>query len=289
MKIAVLGADGQLGTDLVAAIRRDRQPCVPLTLDDVDITDAPRVEAALTAIRPDAVVNCAALHDVARCEADQPLADAVNRDAVGALARISRTLGAKFLTLSSDYVFDGTKREGYTEQDEPNPINYYGVSKLAGERLALASHPRAFVVRTQSLYGVAGPKGKGTNFVDLVLKLAKERDELKIDQCRMAPTGTAPLAENLLRLLGSEHFGLFHMSCQGATTWYELARRIVELIGAKVRVTPVGNDYFPKSFRRPENTYLINQHLGEVGLDLMPTWEESLRQYLALKGIAVRQ
>jgi dTDP-4-dehydrorhamnose reductase len=289
MKIVVFGADGQLGTDLTATIKRAGQQCFPLTLEDADITDSPRVEALLKEAKPDVVVNCAALHDVAKCEENHPLADAVNRDAVGELARISAALGAKFLTISSDYVFDGTKIEGYTEDDEPNPINYYGVSKLAGERLALANNSRAFVLRVQSLYGIAGPKGKGINFVDLVLKLSKERDELKIDQCRMAPTGTAPLAENILKLIASECFGLFHMSCQGATTWYEFARKIVEIVGAKVKVTPVANDFFPKNFRRPENTYLINKRLGEVGLDIMPSWEDSVRQYLLLKGIAIQK
>ncbi len=286
MKIVVLGSDGQLGTDLVATIKRSDQQCVPLTLADADITDSPRVEALLRDAKPDAVVNCAALHDVAKCEEDQALANAVNRDAVGSLSRICAGLGAKFLTISSDYVFDGAKVEGYTEDDEPHPINYYGVSKLAGERLALDNNPRAFVLRVQSLYGIAGPKGKGINFVDLVLKLSKERDEMKVDQCRMAPTGTLPLAENIIKLLGSEHYGLYHMSCQGATTWYEFACKIVEIIGARLKVTPVANDFFPKSFRRPENTYLVNQRLAAVGLDIMPSWEDSVRQYLNLKDTA---
>ena len=285
MKIAVFGSDGQLGTDLVAVIRQNGQECVALTIEDVDITDTPRVENLLNKLRPHAVVNCAAFHDVGKCEENSALADAVNRDAVGMLSRLCATMGAKFLTISSDYVFDGTKVEGYTEKDAPNPINHYGVSKLAGERLALDGNPKTFVVRTQSLYGVTQLRGKGMNFVDLMLKLCKERDELKVDQCRMAPTGTAGLAENIYKLLASDHYGLYHMSCQGATTWYQFACKIMELIGAKVRVTPVANDFFPRNFRRPENSYLINQHLQEVGLDFMPSWEESLRHYLKAKGV----
>lgn len=285
MKIVVLGADGQLGTDVVASIQRHGHECVPLTLEDIDITDVSRAETVLRGARPDAVINCAALHDVAKCEENPRLADEVNRDAVGTLSRICDELKSKFLTISSDYVFDGTKVSGYTEDDEAHPINHYGVSKLAGERLAVANNPRTFVLRVQSLYGIAGPKGKGINFVDLVLKLSKERDELKVDQCRMAPTGTAPLAENIVTLLGSDNYGLYHMSCQGATTWYEFACRIVQLIGSNVKVTPVPNDFFPKSFRRPENTYLINKRLGEIGLDIMPSWDESLRQYLDTKGV----
>jgi dTDP-4-dehydrorhamnose reductase len=287
MKIVVFGSDGQLGTDFVATVKQGGEDCVPLTMEDVDLRDEPRVEDRLRKVRPHAVVNCAAFHDVGQCEEKPDLADAINRDAVGTLSRLCSEIDAKFLTISTDYVFDGTKIEGYTEADSPNPINRYGVSKLAGERLALTNNPKTFVARTQSLYGVSQLRGKKTNFVDLVLKLSKERDELKVDQCRMAPTGTACLAENLYRLLCSDRYGLYHMSCQGATTWYEFACKIVEMIGARVRVTPVANDFFPKNFRRPDNTYLINQHLAKIGLDFMPTWEDSLRQYLTARGVLV--
>jgi dTDP-4-dehydrorhamnose reductase len=285
MKIAVFGSDGQLGTDVVSVLQRCNEDYTALTLDDADITDANRVTELLTTLKPEAVINCAAFHDVAKCQEDPDLANAVNRDAVGTLSQVCSDIGAKFMTISSDYVFDGTKVEGYAESDEPNPVNLYGVGKLAGERLALQNNRKSFVVRTQSLYGLAKLKGKGINFVDLVLKLSKERDELKVDQCRMAPTGTAFLAENLYRLVLSDNYGLFHMSCQGATTWFEFACKIVEIIGAKVKVTPVPNDFFPRNFKRPENTYLINQHLANVGLDLMPSWEDSVRQYLTAKGV----
>ena len=174
------------------------------------------------------------------------------------------------MTVSTDYVFDGTKAGGYTEEDAPHPLNRYGESKLTGEQLALAAHPQTFVVRTQSLFGVAGPSGKGLNFVDLMIKLAEERDEIKVDQFRMAPTGTASLAENMTSLLLTDDFGLYHMSCQGETSWYEFARAILERIGSQTRVTPVSNDHYPTPFTRPENTYLINAKLQARALDQMP-------------------
>ena len=286
MKVVVFGPAGQLGTDVVRLLRERGEDVVPAPRARADLTDPAAVRALLEAERPDAVVNCAAYHDVAGCEANPEVAFAVNATAVAELARECAAVGAKLMTVSTDYVFDGTRAGGYTEEDEPNPLNRYGESKLAGERLALAAHPATFVVRTQSLFGLAGPSGKGLNFVDLMVKLSGERDELMVDQFRMAPTGTAPLAENMHALLPTDAFGVYHMSCQGETTWYEFARAILERIGSKARVTPVPNDHYPTTFTRPESTYLINARLQALGLDRMPTWEQALADYLTAKGVA---
>lgn len=287
MKVLVIGAAGQLGTDVIKVIARHGEEGVPATRQTADITDESSVAALITAQRPDVVVNCAAYHDVAGCEENPELATAINTVAVGSIARMCRELGAKFMTVSTDYVFDGMKSEGYSEDDEARPLNHYGRTKLAGERRALEANPRTFVVRTQSLFGVTGPRGKGLNFVDLMIKLSKERDELKVDQCRMAPTWTGCLAENMYALLLTENFGLFHMSCDGATTWYEFARRILELTGSSVKVTAVPNDFFPRTFERPENTYLLNARLRSLGLDRMPHWDLALKEYLNAKGHTV--
>jgi dTDP-4-dehydrorhamnose reductase len=285
VKVLVFGPAGQLGTDVVRVLREHGEDVVPATRARADLTDRAAVSALLAAERPDAVVNCAAYHDVAGCEADPELAFAVNASAVEHLARECAAAGAKLMTVSSDYVFDGRKEGGYTEEDAPNPLNRYGESKLAGERLALAANPATFVVRTQSLFGLAGPSGKGLNFVDLMTKLSAERDELLVDQFRMAPTGTAPLAENMYALLPTDAFGVYHVSCQGETTWYEFARAILERIGSKARVTAVPNDHYPTTFTRPESTYLVNARLQALGLDLMPHWEQALEDYLAVKGV----
>jgi len=286
VKVVVFGPAGQLGTDVVRLLRERGEDVVPAPRARADLTDPAAVRALLEAERPDAVVNCAAYHDVAGCEANPEVAFAVNATAVAELARECAAVGAKLMTVSTDYVFDGTRAGGYTEEDEPNPLNRYGESKLAGERLALAAHPATFVVRTQSLFGLAGPSGKGLNFVDLMVKLSGERDELMVDQFRMAPTGTAPLAENMHALLPTDAFGVYHMSCQGETTWYEFARAILERIGSKARVTPVPNDHYPTTFTRPESTYLVNARLQALGLDRMPTWEQALADYLTAKGVA---
>jgi dTDP-4-dehydrorhamnose reductase len=287
VKVLVFGSTGQLGTDVVRVFAEHGEAVLAVTRELADLTDRAGVQALLARERPDAVVNCAAFHDPAGCEENPELAFAVNATGVETLAQECAEIPAKLMTVSTDYVFDGTQVGGYREVDTPNPLNRYGESKLAGEQLAQAAHAQTFVVRTQSLFGLTGPRGKGSNFVDLMIRLAGERDELKVDGFRMAPTATVPLAENMHALLLTNEFGLYHMSCQGETTWYEFARTILERIGSTTRVIPVSNDFYPTPFRRPENTYLVNAALQARGLDHMPHWGEALAEYLKAKGVPV--
>lgn len=280
MKVVVTGSSGQLGTDVVKALVEAGDECLAATRSDADLRDHEALRRFVLDQRPDVLVNCAALHDVAACEADPGLAIAVNAEAVETLAAATRDVGAAFMTVSTDYVFDGVKEGGYTEDDAPSPLNQYGASKLEGEERALSTNERSFVVRTQSLFGHTQPAGKGPNFVELMLKLAAERSELEVDQFRMGPTSTAELASNMSRLLRSGRYGLYHMSCEGEASWYEFAVKILELSGSATKVTPVGNDHYATPFVRPERTYLVNQRLRVAGLDQMPGWEQALADYL---------
>jgi dTDP-4-dehydrorhamnose reductase len=287
VKVLVFGSTGQLGTDVVRVFMARGEDVLPVTRDVADLTDRSAIQALLARERPDAVVNCAAFHDPAGCEEHPDLAFTVNAGGVEILAQSCAEIPAKLMTVSTDYVFDGTKTGGYSEADTPNPLNRYGESKLAGEQLAQAAHSQTFVVRTQSLFGLTGPRGKGSNFVDLMMRLAEERDEIKVDGYRMAPTGTVPLAENMHSLLLTDEFGLYHMSCDGETSWYEFARVILQRLGSTTKVTPVPNDFYPTPFRRPESTYLINAALQARQLDQMPKWDEALSEYLKAKGVPV--
>lgn len=283
MAVLVTGSRGQLGTDVLKALERAGESSVAVTRADADLADPEAVRALVHRHAPTAVVNCAAFHDVGGCELDPDLAYAINATAVEALASACRDVDAALMTVSTDYVFDGARPGGYTERDAPNPLNVYGASKLEGEERARAGHRKVFVVRTQSLYGTTPPSGKGRNFVELVLELAREREELKVDQFRMAPTSTATLAANMIDLLGTEHYGLYHMSCQGETTWHAFARSIVDLAELDVRVVPVSNDFYPTPFVRPEATYLLNDALQDIELDRMPAWEDALVSYLTAR------
>lgn len=283
-KTVVIGANGQLGSDVVKVLKKKNFEVFPATRNDVDITISDQIERLFERVKPDAVINCAAFHDVPKCEEDPAIAMKVNAEAVESLAKICHKNHLKLLTISSDYVFDGTKEEGYSEEDNPNPLMWYGKSKLAGERAALENHPQTFVVRVQSLYGENRPRGKNLHFVDLMLKLADERPELKVDQCQMGPTWTYPLANNLIALLETDHYGICHMSSIGKTTWYAFAREIMKLANKDVNVIPVANDFFPKNFERPEKTYLLKNKLDKIGLNFMPTWQDSLKGYLSKRG-----
>lgn len=285
MKILVIGSDGQLGQDIINVLKENNEDFYAATKEDADVTKPEEVNKLFDKVKPSIIINCAAFHDVNECEANPALAMEVNAIAVANLAKKSKEIGAKFITISTDYVFDGKKVKGYTEEDKPFPLMWYGRSKLAGEWLAIANNDHTFVVRTQSLYGLNPPKGKATNFIDLMIKLSKERDELKVDQYLMSPTWAYPLAKNIYNLSKTEHYGLYHISCQGAVTWYEVAKKIMELTKNPVKVTAVGNDFFPKKFNRPNNTYLINKKLKKLKLDTMPTWEEALSEYLKQKGL----
>ncbi len=284
MKVLVIGSNGQLGADVVRVLIENKIDYFPATRKDVDITNPQAIRHLIDQQQPTVVINCAAFHDLSLCEQSPDIAMRVNRDAVRSLAEVCKQNSIKLMHISTDYVFDGSKEEGYTELDTPKPINIYGKSKLAGERAATEAHASTFIVRVQSLYGQTMPSGKQHNFVNLMLKLGSERDELKVDQCLMAPTWTYPLAKNLLELLKTDKYGTYHMSCKGRTSWYEFAKEIMTLSNTPTPVIPVSNDFFPRDFNRPENTYLIKGNLEEIGLNLMPSWKEALEGYLILKS-----
>lgn len=281
MTILILGSNGMLGSDLVKVLKERGIKHIAATRKDAEITNPQEVSALLDRVKPVSVINCTAMHDVPLCEKEPLIAMEVNCDAVFHLAKECARRDIKLVTISTDYVFDGRKPGGYTEEDAPNPLMWYGRSKLAGEWAALAANPKTFVVRSQSLYGREKPTGKSLHFVDMIQKFASERDEVKVDQFIMSPTWTLPLAKGIIDLLETDHYGLYHMSCHEAVSWYDFAKEIVRIKGLKAKVKPVANDFFPKNFARPENSYLINQKLSKLGMDKMPTWKQALQEYLS--------
>lgn len=289
MKFLIIGSDGQLGQDIIKVLKENNEEYFAATLEDADITKEEEITSLLKKENPNIVINCAAYHDCNKCEENPNIAMEVNAIAVANLAKKCKDMSAKFMTVSTDYVFGGKKEKGYAEHNTPKPLSQYGKSKLAGELMAQAYNKKTFIVRTQSLYGLAGPKEKGLNFVDLMLKLSKERDELKVDQCVMAPTWTYALANNMYKLAKTEYYGLYHISCNGATTWYKFTKKIMELTNNPIKVTPVANDFFPREFERPDKSYLINKNLKKINLDLMPKTKEALKNYLKLKETKQRE
>ena len=294
-RVAILGATGQLGSDLVRAAAARNIDAVPLGHEDVEVTDAGSLKRAFDRVRPGVVINAAAFHQVDRCEEDPHEAYRVN--AVGALlvARAARDVGARCVFVSTDYVFDGAKPPtanghlttdtAYTEADPVHPLNVYGLSKAAGEQLVAQANEDHLVVRVSSLFGVAGARGKGGNFIEAILKKAREGGPLKVvsDQW-MTPTYTADAADTMLKLALSDAVGTVHVTNDGGCTWHALAEAAVALAALDVPVEPVPAATYPSKARRPRNSALDTARLSSLlGAPLRP-WREALQAYLRAKG-----
>ncbi len=280
MKILITGSRGLLGYEvgIVCEGQGDtvfRTDIVPPSLQ-LDITDASAIRGMLSTMKPDWVINCAAYTDVDGCETNEELAYQLNAKAPGNLARACEEVGAKFLHISTDYVFDGSKEVPYTENDETNPTSVYGKSKRAGEIAVLESIEHYSIVRTQWLFG---PQGK--NFVSTILKIAKDRDKITVvnDQWG-SPTYSKDLAKALRLLIDSNAQGVYHVCNRGKATWYDLARKAVELVGLQTEVIPVPTSEYPRPAKRPLNSVLSTRRFTETTGKLMPAWQISLDKYI---------
>lgn len=279
MKIALLGANGQLGQDLQQALRA-HDVCA-LTRHHFDVTDHARTRAALMELKPEVVLNTTAYHRVDDCETNADIAYSVNTLAVLNLIRAANDLGALLVHISTDYVFDGKTTQPYTESNEPFPLSVYGNSKLAGELLVQTTAKKYVLLRSGGLYGVAGSHGKGGNFVQTMLAKAKARESIRVvnDQT-VTPTYTVDLAIQIAAVLDAGGVGLFHMTNEGSCTWYEFARAIFELSGIEADLSPTTSDIYKAPAIRPRYSVLENERLKTLGLNQMRHWRDALAAYL---------
>jgi dTDP-4-dehydrorhamnose reductase len=284
MKVAVFGANGQLGADVVVAFRRAGDEVIPLDHKDVEISDEASVVSAISSASPELVVNTTAMHNVEKCEADPASAFAVNVLGTMFLARACEARGSALVHVSTDYVFGGEKRTPYLETDLPKPLNTYGISKLAGEHYALCENRRSFVVRTSALYGSHPCRAKGgDNFVRLMIRLGGERGKVKVvDDEFVSPTYTVDLANQIVRLARSGEFGVYHATSAGQCTWHEFASAIFAEAGMDVVTDVATAADFPAKVRRPGYSVLDNRALRDRGLDVMPSWQDALKRYILL-------
>jgi dTDP-4-dehydrorhamnose reductase len=281
MKVLLIGANGQLGSDLVRALTD--VDLIPLTHRDVDICEHVGLRETLRRLAPDVVLNTAAYHKVDECETNVELTFAVNVYGVRNLALACKEQGCALLHMSTDYVFgaDSGRRTPYVETDVPGPINSYGIAKLAAEYFVRYILDRYWIVRSQWLYGVAGASGKGGNFVELMLRLAREGRDIKVvDDQVGSPTYTVDLAGKLAQLIKTQHYGLYHITNAGACTWYQFARKIWELSGLSPKAEPTTTEAFGAVATRPAYSVLDNAALRAAGLQEMRPWEEALAAYL---------
>jgi dTDP-4-dehydrorhamnose reductase len=286
MKTAVIGADGQLGSDLVRCLEGRGEPFFPLTYPDFDLNRPEAVRRKLQGlVGCEAVINTAAFNRVDDSEDKPREAFRLNTFAVRELASICAELDLILVHFSTDYVFDGRKGAPYTEEDPPAPLNTYGVSKLAGEFFARAFLDRSLIIRTSGLFGKAGCWGKGYNFVDAMIRMETSGAPIRVikDQT-ISPTHSLELAERTLDLLDRRVSGVFHLTNEGRCSWAEFARRIFLLKGSRTEVIPVTSEEFGAKARRPLYSVLENAGAKALGIPLMSHWEEALETYMKIKG-----
>jgi dTDP-4-dehydrorhamnose reductase len=282
MRIAILGANGQLGSDLRKVL--DGWDVTAFTRDDFDVTDFARTRAALTKAQPHAIVNTTAYHRVDDCETEAETAYAVNALAVLNLIRVANDIGARLVHFSTDYVFDGGSKAPYTEESAPLPLSVYGNSKLAGEYLVRTIAKRYLLIRTGGLYGIAGSRGKGGNFVETMLAKARAGDRIQVvDDQVVTPTYTGDLASQIAVMLDKDLSGLYHVTHEGSCSWFEFAQAVFDLSGLKPDLIPTTSDLYKTPAVRPKYSAMENARLKAAGLNRMPHWRDGLKSYLENK------
>lgn len=275
MILAVIGAKGMLGTDVKRVFKEDSSYVLHLfDVDTLDITNLRDAEKILKDVSPDIIINAAAYTAVDDCEDSKgkTACFAVNGKGPENLAKISKKIGAQLVHISTDYVFDGTKKTGYTERSRIKPVNMYGASKAEGE-VAIKEHcSKFYIVRTSWLFGK-----NGDNFVKTMLKLSKKHSELSVvnDQ-KGKPTWTYDLAKHVKLLVESKKpYGVYHFTNEGETTWYRFTKEIMKQAGRDTVVKPCSSDEYPRPAKRPENSVLLNMKFKR-----MQHWKKALGEYL---------
>lgn len=288
MKILITGGKGQLGNELLSIIKSGQAEIGPLEkakeyeavsydVDKLDISDLNRVREVLSLEKPKVVINCAACTNVDGCESNEELAFKVNSLGARNLAIISEEIGAKLVQVSTDYVFSGEEREKpFREYDLTEPYSVYGTTKLMGEEFVKQYSKKAFIVRTAWLYGY-----EGHNFVYTMIKIGKEREKLTVvnDQ-KGNPTHANDLAYHILKLIETEEYGIYHCTGKGECTWYDFAKKIMELSKLNCDVRPCTSEEFKTPAKRPEYSSLDNMMLRCTIGDEMRNWEEAIESFI---------
>lgn len=282
-RIALIGVDGQLGTDISNYFKRKAIEVIGLVgLKDIDICDYKMSDNILKRINPELVINTAAFHDVDLCEDEALSAFKVNVIGVKNLAIICREINTPLMHFSTDYIFDGKKKEPYVEDDCARPLSLYGISKLAGEQVIQYMLEKYYIIRLSGLYGHAGCVGKGNiNFVEQMIKLSENKKEIKVvnDQI-VTPTSTMDVAKKLFELIQTGKYGIYHMTNTGSCSWYEFACEIFKLMKLSTGVLPITTEEFEAKARRPKYSVLDNVNLRKIGLADLRNWKEALKDYI---------
>lgn len=263
-----------LGSDLAEELKNYDPIC--WDIKDLDITKEGLVKEKITALKPDMIINCAAYTDVDGCETNKEICFDVNANALKYLAKTANQINAIMIHISTDYVFNGIKKEGYKEDEEVGPINEYGKSKAEGEENIIINTKKYYIIRTAWLFGK-----NGKNFVNTILKLAKEKPFLEVVNDQFAcPTYTRDLAKQIKYIIRTKQpFGIYHVTNYGVCSWFEFAKEILNQARVNKKVRPINSEKLKRAAKRPKYSILVNTKLP----NLRP-WKEALKDYLTEIG-----
>ncbi|HDK5741006.1 TPA: dTDP-4-dehydrorhamnose reductase, partial [Clostridioides difficile] len=282
MKILITGCNGQLGKELVNQLKSINQSMnqpkytiLATTRDDLDISNQTNVDNFIFHNKPNVVINCAAYTKVDACEDNIEVAYKINSLGVRNLVIASEKVNAKFVHISTDYVFNGFSKYPYREDNKTEPNSVYGKSKLMGEKFVEQFSHKYFILRTAWLYG------DGNNFVKTMIKLSLENKEVNVVNDQFgSPTSTVDLAKVIIRIMETENYGVYHATCEGQCSWYDFAKKIFELKKINIKVNPIKSNDFKSNVQRPQYSVLDNFMLKLIGLNSFRAWEESIEEYI---------
>lgn len=280
MKILIIGCNGQLGYDMVLVCKKKGHTVFGIDLPEIDITNRTSVRNTIKKINPDTIINCAAYTAVDECENNQETAYAVNAEGVANIAHAANSINATVVHFSTDYVFDGLKSSPYIESDVTNPQSVYGKSKLEGEKQLLSITDKHFIFRIAWLYG-----NHGNNFVKTIHNLAlsklKKNQPLKVVNDQFGtPTYTKNICSQILSVIPTDNFGIYHCTNEGECIWFDFASYIAKHLKLNIEIIPCSTTEFPRPAPRPPYSVLENNHLKSLGLNCMPHWKEAFKAFI---------
>lgn len=278
MRILVTGVKGQLGHDVMNELAKRGHTGIGVDVEEMDITDAKKVEEVIKASEVDAVIHCAAYTAVDAAEDQVELCRKINAEGTENIAKVCKELDIKMMYISTDYVFDGEGTRPWEPDDERHPLNVYGQTKYEGELAVEKYLEKYFTIRIAWVFGV-----NGKNFIKTMLKLSETHSELNVvDDQIGSPTYTYDLAVLMVDMIETEKYGRYHATNEGLCTWYEFACEIFRQAGRSVKVNPVSSDEFPAKAKRPHNSRMDKSKLAENGFTPLPTWQDALKRYLEI-------
>jgi dTDP-4-dehydrorhamnose reductase len=282
-EIVVIGANGQLGNDICACFSKNGDHVVGLNHDQIEISDLNSIKKAFSRIKPDCIINTAAMHHVGRCEEEPERAFKINGIGSRNLADFCLESDTALVHISTDYVFDGAKDSPYIESDKPLPLNVYGNTKLSGEHFIESIAEKYYILRVSGIYGRVVCRAKGSNFVQTMLKLSREKEQIRVvDDEVLTPTFTEDIARQIIKMIENRaEYGLYHVTSEGSCSWFEFAREIFSIKNITVKLDRAAPGEFAGNIKRPKYCVLENKHLKEQGLNIMVKWQDGLRRYLA--------